>query len=98
MIYDIDEFEDMTDEEIDAFYRPKKKNNRKSLLPLFVYLILEKFSSEDRPLHQQEIIDILAERPYEITIERKALGRVIHSLADSDLGIKSDARRGTWLE
>ncbi len=95
---DYETYQEMTDEEIDAYYRPKKQNNRKSLLPLFVYLILKKYSSSERPLQQQDIIDYLAAGPYEIKVERKAISRVIHSLEDSDLGIHSVHKRGVWYE
>lgn len=91
-----DEYDELTEEEIDEYYRPKKKNNRKSLLPLFVYLILQKHSNEGHPLQQQEIIELLATYPYEIQVERKAVGRVIHSLEDSGLGIYSEHKVGAW--
>ena len=98
MFFDIDEYDNMTEEEIDAFFRPKKKNNRKSLLPLFVYLILKDHSNFNHPLQQQDIIDYLAANPYEIEVERKAVGRVIHSLEDSGLGIHSEHKYGNWFE
>ncbi len=50
------DFEAMTDEEIDEFYRPKKANSRKSLAPLFVYLILREYSSAEKHLTQNEIL------------------------------------------
>ena len=95
--YDID-FENMTDEEIDEFYRPRKTNNRRTLAPLFVHMILKEKSSPEKHLSQNEIIDILSEDPYEIQIERKALGRVLHLLADSGLGVVSNPRYGAWYD
>ena len=47
----------MTDEEIDEFYRPQKSNNRKSLAPLYVYIILTKRSSPGKHLTQQQIME-----------------------------------------
>ena len=92
-----DRLERMSDEELDALHRPgKNANSRKSLVPLFVYLILMQHSDSEHPLKQQEIIAYLADEPYEVVIERKALSRVIHNLKDSQLGIYTDKHRGTW--
>ncbi|MEE1018550.1 MAG: hypothetical protein UH824_03595 [Acutalibacteraceae bacterium] len=95
-IDEYDKLEEMTDEEIDAFFRPKKANSRKSMAPLFVYLILTTYSNNERHLRQREILDYLSRRPYEVVIERKALGRIIHNLTDSQLMIYSD-EKGTWF-
>ena len=91
-----DRIEQMSDEELDELSRPQSANSRKSLAPLFVYLILRHHSDSDHPLKQQEILSMLADDPYEVVIERKALGRIIHNLKNSDVGIYSDKRRGTW--
>lgn len=92
------DFETMTDEEIDEFYRPKKMNSRKTLVPLFVYLILKEHSNPEKHLTQNEIMKYLKRAPYEISIERKSLGRTIHLLADSLIGIYSSSGSGTWLD
>lgn len=96
-----DEFEDeeyeLSDEELDELYRPKKQNNRKHSLPLFVYLILKKYSSSDKPLSQQQIIDILSSE-YELNIERKSLSRTIHDIEDEHVGIYSLKSGGAWYE
>ena len=90
--------ENLTDEELDEFYRPRKQNTRRTLAPLFVYFILKEHSNPGHRLSQGEIIDLLAEDPYEIQIERKALGRVLHLLADSGLGVVSNPRYGAWYD
>ncbi len=94
------DFEKMTEEEVedlyDEIYSRKKVNKRKSLAPLFIYLILTEESSEDRHLSQDEIADRLRKMPYEIELERKAIGRIIHNLVDSGLGIYSLRGYGTW--
>ena len=95
--FDID-FENMTDEEIDEFYRPKKTNSRRTLAPLFIHDILKKYSSPEKHLSQNEIIEILSKDPYEIQIERKAVGRVIHLLADSGVGVICTPKYGTWYD
>lgn len=91
-----DRLERMSEEELDALSRPKNANSRKSLVPLFVYLILLQHSGAEHPLRQQEIISYLADEPYEVVIERKTLSRVLHNLRDSQLGIYTDKRRGAW--
>ena len=90
--------QDLTEEELDEFYRPRKTNNRKTLAPLFIYKILKEHSSPQRHLSQSEIIDMLSKDPYEIAIERKAVGRIIHLLTDSGLGIVSAPKCGTWYD
>ena len=87
----------MTDEEIDEFYRPQKSNNRKSLAPLYVYIILTQHSSPERHLSQQEIIDRLRD-DYEIELERKAVSRIIHTLSGEGIGIKNISKEGAWYE
>lgn len=98
-VVDFDDFEEedaLSDEELDEMYRPKKMNNRKSLLPLFVYKIME--GKEGYHFSQSELIERLADYPYEINVERKALSRVLHGLADSGMGIMSTSKRGCWYD
>lgn len=91
------ELEDVLPEDVlDSYSNPVSVNTRKSMASLFVYLILKEHSSNDHPMKQQDILDALAARPYEIVLERKALGRTLHNLADSNLGIYTDRRRGAW--
>ena len=93
-----DRLEQMSEEELDELHRPRKNaNSRKSMVSLFVYLILKQHSDSEHPLKQQEILSYLAEVPYEITVERKALSRVIQNLKSSQLGIYTDKHRGTWF-
>ena len=88
----------MDDDELDKMYRPKKTNNRKSLAPLFVYSILRDKTNSRKHLRQQEIIDELEKYPYEITIERKALSRIIHNLTDSPNYLVFQDQSGVWTE
>ena len=93
-----DRLEQMSEEELDELHRPRKNaNSRKSMVSLFVYLILKQHSDSEHPLKQQEILSYLAEEPYEITVERKALSRVIQNLKSSQLGIYTDKHRGSWF-
>ena len=84
--------------DVDSAYRPMKTNSRKSLAPLFVYLILKEMSGPDRHMTQAEILKALSAYPFEVELERKALSRIIHNLTDSGLGIRSAARAGAWYE
>jgi hypothetical protein len=94
----VDKIKDnMSDEELDELCRPQKANTRKSLAPLFVYEIISKNSSSKKHLRQQEILQELEKYPYEITLERKAVGRMIQNLVDSQYGIYSD-KTGVWME
>ena len=74
-----------------------KRNSRRQLAPLFVYEILKNCSNPYRRLTQSEIIRRLDAYPYALSIERKALGRTLHLLEDSDLGIHN-SRSGSWYE
>lgn len=94
-----DDFEEeLSDEELDALYRPKKTNSRKDLVPMFVYKILTEETSVDVHLTQKQIEKRLAEYPYEVSIERKALSRVIHGLEDTGFGIVSIQRKGCYYD
>ena len=83
---------------LDSYSNPVSVNTRKSMASLFVYLVLKERTSEGNPMKQQDILNALAESPYEIVLERKALGRTLHNLADSGLGIRTDAKLGSWFE
>lgn len=93
----IERYELMSDDELDNLFRPKKTNSRKSMAPLFVYLILKEHSNSQKHLRQQEILKILEDYPYEVQLERKALSRILHNITDSQLSVFSD-KTGTWLE
>ncbi len=94
----VEKIERMSDEELDKLYRPKKTNTRKSMAPLYVYQIIKEYSSPTRHLRQKDILEHLSKYPYEISLERKALSRILHNLMDdSNLFVHSDAD-GVWIE
>ena len=97
-----DKTEFLTEEEeeayLDSLSRPKKRNSRKQMLNFFVYCILAQKTNTDKHLSQQEIIEILKEMPYELTVERKALSRAIHGLEDEMVGICSNPKGGAWYD
>lgn len=93
----LEKLEMMTDDELDELFKPRKTNNRKSMAPLFVYLILKEKTNVKKHFRQQEILEELKKYPYEISIERKALSRIVHNLMDSQLSVMSD-KTGVWFE
>ena len=94
---ELERMELMDDAQLDELFRPKHTNSRKSLAPLFVYLILKEQTDARHHLRQQDILKKLEEYPYEIFVERKTLSRIVHNLADSQLHIKVD-KTGVWYE
>lgn len=94
----LEELEQMSEEELDALYCPQRANSRKSLAPLFVYEILCKRSDSKHHLRQQDILRELAGYPYEITLERKALGRILHNLIDSPQYAVFSDKTGVWVD
>lgn len=96
------EIEFLTEEEeeeyLNSLSKPKKRNSRKQMLNFFVYCILAQKTNTKKHLSQQEIIEILKEMPYELTIERKALSRAIHGLEDEMVGICSNPKGGAWYD
>lgn len=94
----LEQMELMTEEELDELYRPQKANTRKSLAPLFVYEILSKHSNSKTHLRQNDILKKLSEYPYEISLERKALSRIIHNLTDSPRYAIFQDKSGVWVD
>lgn len=94
----LEELELMDEDELDEFYRPKKANTRKSLAPLFVHSILKEKSNSKTHLRQQDILKELEKYPYEITLERKALSRIIHNLIDTPQYAVFSDNTGVWVE
>ena len=95
-IYEID-FDNMTDEEIDEFYRPKKTNSRKSLAPLFIYLILKDESSSDKHLSHNDIAKKLSIHEFRVgkymesvrNTDIQTIRSVISRCVDADAALKS---------
>lgn len=94
----LEELEMMSDDELDELSRPKKTNTRKSLAPLFVHSILKEKSNSKKHLRQPDILKELEKYPYEITLERKALSRIIHNLIDTPQYAVFSDKTGVWVE
>ena len=73
-------------------------NTRKSLASFFIVHILCQFSSPAKHLSQKVILEMLANPPYSVDIERKAVSRILHSLAETDFGFFVEARGGAWYD
>ena len=68
--------------------------HKKSAL-LHILQILQRYSDENHPLKQEDMIKILNVE-YGIPLERKAIGRNIQLLKDAGVEIES-TRAGSWL-
>lgn len=89
-------FENLTESEkkLDMQNRRKSMNSRKTLLPLYIYMILCNESNENHRLTGEDLRNRLMQSPYDLTVERKALARTLNLLADSDLGIIKPEKKG----
>ena len=75
----------------------KEMNSMKSLLPFYVHQILADRTSSCRRLSHQDIISILDEYPYGISVDRRALGRCINTLEYAETGVHTSST-GSWYE
>lgn len=83
-----------SEKNLDAKNRKKSMNSRKTLLPLYIYMILRNESNENHRLTGEDLIDRLTQSPYNLAVERKSLARTLKLLADTDLGIVAPDKRG----
>ena len=70
----------------------------KRLKAMYVYEILSKHSNSKTHLRQNDILKKLSEYPYEISLERKALSRIIHNLTDSPQYAVFQDKSGVWVD
>ena len=91
------EVEKLDDDDYLDSVKEKKTNNRKTLVPIFVYFILKEKTNAKKHMTQKELIEEIFTR-HEVEIERKALGRIVHSLAVEYPEINYDQRKGIWFE
>ena len=88
-------FDSLTEEEQDKYYRQRKGNKRESMAPLYIYLIIQKYSSREQRLHTKDIIHLL-EKYYGISLGRNAVERILHTLdADGDINICRGPQKGS---
>ena len=73
------------------------KDSSKKVALLRILQILKKYSSKEKPLTQEAIIDKLMD-VYSIEVERKAVGRYLQDLSDAGFNIKNEPRRGSYID
>ena len=88
---------ELSEEEADAFCRPKKTNGEKSLACLFLYFILREYSDADHHLSFRKAADILQAK-YGVALERRAVSRTLYLMADMDIGVRALSDYGVWYE
>ena len=88
----------------DPFYEEyddisKGLNSPNSLLSFYLPQILSNYhSSEKNPITQQKIIQILEEYPYDLTVDRKTVGRTLRTLeVYAHAGIHTSSS-GSWYD
>lgn len=96
--YDSEDFDHAAYEDaVDKLYKRSSAASGKRLAPLFIYSIIEKYSSEEKHLKIKEIVEILKER-YDVVIERKAVSRIVIALAEHrDYAVSFD-EKGAWKD
>lgn len=97
LIYRNKDMDDLSDEDLDKLYSPKRVNSAKSLAPVYICRILEEKSSKDNPMTQQKIQDILNEE-YDIDINRTTLGRQLKTLSEDMLGVNKYYEGGYFYD
>ena len=75
-----------------------KKVSRKHLAPIFIVDILKEYTDRDHPCTQKFICEKLSESPYDIDIERKAVGKHMKTLLLEDLLIFGNGKDGYWYD
>lgn len=83
--------ETMSEEELDKLYKRHRMNSRKSLAPVFILEILRMHADHGCTKFTQEQIRRELEGRYEITLEHKAMSRIMGQLVDSELGVLREA-------
>lgn len=74
-----------------------KSNSRKSLAPFFVAEILKEKTDEFHPMTREALCRAVNAYPYELSMERKALSRVVETLVQEQFGFHK-CRKGIYFE
>ena len=74
-----------------------KERCRDSLAPAFIYIILEDHTNRHVHYTQADILEKLEEYPYELTITRQSVGRILNAMAAAGK-IRWSQRLGAWIE
>lgn len=76
---------------------PIKERCRDSLAPAFIYLILEQHTSRHVHYTHADIMEKLEEYPYELSLTRQSIGRILNTLAAAGM-IRYSQIYGAWIE
>ena len=74
-----------------------KERCRDSLAPAFIYMILESHTNRHMHYTQADILEKLEEYPYELTMTRQSVGRILNTLAAAGK-IRWSQVYGAWVE
>ena len=96
-------FDNYTDEQMDDYHdyldglwdHIKASNSRKTLAPMFIYLVLKEYSDDLHHLSNADIRKYLERNPYELTLERKAIARTLGVLFNE--GVIFMDKTGSWV-
>lgn len=69
------------------------KTKKKTLIDVYILDVLEKYASKEKPMTQAQVMEKLADYPYEISVSRNTLASYIKDLRDANL-VKG--RRGIY--
>ena len=83
-------------ESVDDCFPLKTTNSRKSMAPVYAYLIIKEKTDEKHHLSQTALRKALAESPINIVLDRKSISRIVYTLADSGIGVAASKKAGVW--
>ena len=69
------------------------KTSRKTLIDVYILDVLEKYACKEKPMTQAQVMEKLADRPYEISVSRNTLASYISDLREAGLII---GKRGIY--
>lgn len=93
-----EEILDADDFDLSEICKPRTTNSRKSMAPVYTYLIVKDQTDCDHHMSQKELAEKLAASPINIVVDRRTISRMVYSLADSGVGIKALPGKGVWYD
>ena len=74
-----------------------KEHCRDSLAPAFIYMILADHTNRHVHYTQADILEQLEEYPYELSLTRQSVGRILNTLAEAGK-VRYSQNYGAWIE
>jgi len=90
--------EEIDDATLIEMYKIRETNSRKSMAATYAYLILQEQTNKDCHMTQKELAKKLEASPINITLDRKAISRIVYTLADAGIGICALPKEGVWYD